>query len=457
MCARKTKLGISRFWEHVVLPGWRAITNLTVLIFFLVLAVGATIWAILLQRVAFPSAAAGSSAEPISATVYVEKLPAQVSLQSIFTPGNATDNFSLKVKVTVPTRTPDPWLLVVECTAPPRGKRKPSAIPLISESVVAKQQVGWVLVMPESTKNSVRFQFTCFTGLAELGQTADTVVHNQDLNLSLPVLEQNPVAQSGLADAPLYTEKADGRYQDVVEVQALPGAPCPTPTPSPSPASPSAGSSSPAAVVPSPSPAATSSQSLAATTSPSAAATSPQTPTTTSSSSNSATMSAAASPTPVACYTRWSPDATFVKYSFPASAAGTTVATSETLNNVTLSDDRIDSVYPQGMITTNQVTWQGGVDLGPSLIATNLASAARQNKDAFWAGLLYGIAAALAIPYFVEFYREWQKERDVVLKSKSPQGGTRPARRSRWRPQRRPSHNQPRQGYVWRQGRWKRR
>ncbi len=48
------------------------------------LAVGAGIWAYLLQQVAFP--AAGSSAEQISATVYVEKLPAQVSLQSTFTP-----------------------------------------------------------------------------------------------------------------------------------------------------------------------------------------------------------------------------------------------------------------------------------------------------------------------------------------------------------------------------------
>jgi len=31
--------------------------------------------------------------------------------------------------------------------------------------------------------------------------------------------------------------------------------------------------------------------------------------------------------------------------------------------------------------------------------ATNLASAARQNKNAFWAGLLYGITAALAVPF----------------------------------------------------------
>jgi hypothetical protein len=61
------------------------------------------------------------------------------------------------------------------------------------------------------------------------------------------------------------------------------------------------------------------------------------------------------------------------------------------------------------MLASNAVTWQGGVNLSPNLIATNLDSAARQNKDAFWAGLLYGIAAALAIPYLVEFYREWDR------------------------------------------------
>jgi hypothetical protein len=101
---------------------------------------------------------------------------------------------------------------------------------------------------------------------------------------------------------------------------------------------------------------------------------------------------------------------TSVEYSFPPQTNPTTVVTSETLNDVKLSNERIDSMYPQGSITTDKVTWTGGAGLSPSLSATNLASAERQNKDAFWAGLLYGIAAALAIPFLVEFYKNWQEE-----------------------------------------------
>jgi hypothetical protein len=38
-----------------------------------------------------------------------------VTLQSTFTPSNATSNFSLKVKVAGPTKEPDPRLLIVQC------------------------------------------------------------------------------------------------------------------------------------------------------------------------------------------------------------------------------------------------------------------------------------------------------------------------------------------------------
>jgi hypothetical protein len=110
-----------------------------------------------------------------------------------------------------------------------------------------------------------------------------------------------------------------------------------------------------------------------------------------------------------------------VKYSFPAPSTVTTVTTSEILNNVTLSNERIDSMYPQGVITTDQVTWHGSAGLNPSLSATNLASAERQNKDAFWAGLLYGITAALAVPYFLEFYKAWQEERATVKRKSQPE------------------------------------
>ncbi len=400
----RRKLGDSRLWKHVVAPGWHAGKHLGLLGVFFLLAVAAAGGALFLQGVAFPGA--GSSAEPISATVYVGKLPAQVTLQSRFTPSAPIKNVSFTVKVTGPTKARDPWLLVVQCTPPPSSKPYPT-IPLISESLADTQSLGRVLVKSETTRKSRTFNFTCRTGLTMQGQTAATVVQNQDLNLSLPILEQNPFAQSGLADAPLYAEKVAGKYHDVVEVQALSAAPCPTPMPSPNATSLPGGSSSPSADTRSPSPAGTSSPSLAATTSPSATATSSQ--------------SASANPSPAgeACYRR-SPGATSMKYSFPTPTTGTTVVTSEVLNNVTLSDERIDSIYPPGMIASNQVSWQGGIDLSPSLIATNLASATRQNKDAFWAGLLYGVAAALAIPYLLEFYKEWQNRRREILGNKPP-------------------------------------
>jgi hypothetical protein len=402
------KLGAVRFREQIAVPGWRAVKNLALFCVFPLLAVAAAVWALLLQGVAFPGA--GSSVDQISATVYVAKLPAQVNLQSKFTPSAPTNNLSFTVKVTGPTKAPDPWLLIIQCTPPPSSKPE-RAIPLVSESLAGTQPIGKVLVRSKSTRHSKTFNFTCLTGLTVRGQTAATVVQNQDLNLSLPVLEQNPFAQSGLVDAPLYAEKIAGNYQDVVEVQALSAAPCPTPTPSPNATSLSSGSSSPSADTRSPSPAGTSSPSVAATTStPATARSSP---------SASATSSAAAG----ACYSLYSPGATPVQYSFPSPTTGSTVVTSEILNNVTLSDERIDSIYPPGAIASNQVTWQGGVDLSPSLIATNLSSATRQNKDAFWAGLLYGVAAALAIPYFVEFYREWREVRRK-MNNESPQGNT---------------------------------
>ncbi len=393
-------MSIPRFWKNIVLPGWHAIWKLGLLFIFLLLAIGAGLWAYLLQQVAFPQA--GSSADQISATVYVQTLPAHVNLQSMFTPSAAANNVSFTVTVTGPTKRPDPWILVVQCTTPPDQPQ--GAVPLWSETAAGKQPSGTVLVRHGPTRTPL--SFTCVTGLAEQDQTAATVVQNRDLNLSLPVLEQNPVAGSALAGAPMWAERVAGKYRNIVEVQALPAAPCPTP--SPSPASPAAGSASPSAGTPSPSPTALSSTPPATTASPSATATASAT----ASPSPPATVSATASPIAPACYTpaSMSPGTTSVKYSFPAPANGTMVATSEVLNDVKLSNERIDSMYPQGVITTDEVTWTGSAGLSPSLSATNLASAERQNKDAFWAGLLYGIAAALAIPYLVEFYKTWQDE-----------------------------------------------
>jgi hypothetical protein len=380
---QKTGKGLAWLWSR-----------LSLLNLFLVAAIAAAVGAYFLQRVAFPGA--GSSGGPISATVYVETLPAQVDLTSTFTPSAAMNNVSLTVTVTGPSKRPDPWLLVVQCTGPSSNAYPQAGF--WSEGAAGNQLIGQVLVVSGPTKKPLNF--TCFTGLSQHGQTAATVVHDRDLNLSLPILEQNPDGQPMLAGAPLYAEKVAGKYKNLVSVQALPGTPLPGPCPvftsgaaypTPDASSSPTSTSSPTGT----SSSAPSGTSSSATTSPSAA---------------SATTSPTPSPSAVACYTPVSRDATSnvtpVKYSVPAPAD---VVTHEILSNVKLADERIDSMVPQGVVESDQVIWQGGPGLSPTLSATNLASAERQNKDAFWAGLLYGIAAALAVPFLREFYKEWQK------------------------------------------------
>ena len=97
------------------------------------------------------------------------------------------------------------------------------------------------------------------------------------------------------------------------------------------------------------------------------------------------------------------------------------MATAETLENVNLTDDRVDSMFPPGQIGASTVTWQGVSGLSPSMSATNLASAARQNKDAFWAGLLYGITAALAVPFLQCLPDAWRDTKAIyqALKAKA--------------------------------------
>jgi len=90
------------------------------------------------------------------------------------------------------------------------------------------------------------------------------------------------------------------------------------------------------------------------------------------------------------------------------------VATTETLEHVNLTDERVDSMFPPGQIGSSTVTWQGIAGLSPSISATNLASAERQNKDAFWAGLLYGVTAALAVPFLQCLPEAWRDTRSAV-------------------------------------------
>jgi hypothetical protein len=92
------------------------------------------------------------------------------------------------------------------------------------------------------------------------------------------------------------------------------------------------------------------------------------------------------------------------------------VTTSETLSNVSLSGDRIDSMFPPGQITSNdEIVWQGASGLSPSLSATSLSSAETSSKAGFKAGLFYGIAAGLFVPFLQDVSqaaKETRKRRD---------------------------------------------
>jgi hypothetical protein len=180
------------------------------------------------------------------------------------------------------------------------------------------------------------------------------------INLTLPVLEQGSVGPSSAADTPLYVVRgtsAGHRIAKVVEFFQAPEASCPVPGTAP------ATSASASATA------------TNATASPSARA--------------SATAAGAG------CYTQLPPGTAATRYSFPAS-----VTTSETLEQVSLSGDRIDSMFPPGQITSDdRIIWQGASGLSPSLSASSLAGAENASRDGFFAGLLYGLAAGLFVPF----------------------------------------------------------
>jgi hypothetical protein len=75
------------------------------------------------------------------------------------------------------------------------------------------------------------------------------------------------------------------------------------------------------------------------------------------------------------------------------------VVTTETLQNINLTGDRIDSVFPPGRFTTknHDIVWEGHAGLSPSLIATNLPSERKGNIYIFFAGIVAGLAASVLL------------------------------------------------------------
>ena len=305
------------------------------------------------QQQAFPESGPSPFAQ-VSASVYTSLNPSRVLLRARIEP-NASQNDRLNITVKGPPGERDPWLLVVTC-----GRQMRGSVNMQSIGVTSAQPIPVFATVYDVGYRSI--PLPCVSAArAQPGAAAPVVTPGEDINLTLPVLQQGPVGPSSVADTPVYVFRgtsAGHRITKVVEFFQAPEASCPVPGTTPTPS------------VPAPAGA-----TRAATASPSARA-------------SAATVSAG-------CYTQLSAGTAATRYSFPAS-----VTTSETLEQVSLSGDRIDSMFPPGQITSDdKVIWQGASGLSPSLSASSLAGTANASRDGFFAGLLYGIAAGLIVPF----------------------------------------------------------
>jgi len=295
-----------------------------------------------LQRQAFPDSDPSAFAQ-VSASVYTSLNPSRVLLRAKIEP-NAPQNDRLNITVKGPHGKPDPWLLVVTC-----GRRVRGSVGMQLTGVTAAQSIPVLASVYDVSYRSIRLPCA----------SAAPVLPGENINLSLPVLEQGSVGPSSAADTPLYVVRgtsAGHRIAKVVEFFQAPEASCPVPGTTPAP-SVSATATSAATVLPS-------------------------------AGASAATVSAG-------CYTQLPAGTAATKYSFPAS-----VTTAETLEQVSLSGDRIDSMFPPGQITSDdRIIWQGASGLSPSLSASSLAGAESASRDGFFAGLLYGLAAGLFVPF----------------------------------------------------------
>ena len=298
-----------------------------------------------LQQQAFPTSVHSPFAQ-LSASVYTSLNPSRVLLRAKIEP-NASQNDRLNITVKGPHGHRDPWLLVVTC-----GKHVPGRVSMQSIGVSSAQPIPVLASVYDVPYRSI--PLPCVSAPRRgPGAANPVVIAGEDINLSLPVLEQGSVGPSTVADTPVYVYRrtsADHRITKVVEFFQAPESSCPVPGTTPTPSASASAASRPGG--------------------------------------------ASAPGAPAGCYTQSSAGTAVTKYSFPAA-----VTTSETLENVSLSGDRIDSMFPPGQITSDNVIWQGASGLSPSLSASSLAGAENASRDGFFAGLLYGLAAGLFVPF----------------------------------------------------------
>jgi hypothetical protein len=358
-----------------------------------------------LQQYAFPSQGTGSG--QISVTVYVRNSTARLLLRSFVFPNDPADDY-LAFSVVGPKGNTDPWLLVIQCPSE-RGFSPKHQVQLFPENAQSDQGVERVIALSQpahSQKKQWQVPLGCFpapptqqTGRNKSGVTTEQIIYvgtacrgawlvrfgcsvapqtggstpgtatGQTINVTLPTLEENPSAQLTKVTTPIYAEDtANGTIRDLVEVYQAPGAVCPTSTPTSA-----------------PSPTDTNSAASGDDVGGSAPSSSPP----------------SASPNPSTelengtCYRPKLKNTNAIMYQIPAS-----VETTETLENIDLAGDRVDSMFPPGQIESNdQIDWQGISGLSPSLNATNLAAEARNSEYSFFAGVLYGLGLSLIFAF----------------------------------------------------------
>jgi hypothetical protein len=323
-----------------------------------------------LSQRAFPQSAPSPFAQ-VSVSVYTRLNPSRVLLKAKLEP-NASQNDRLDITVKGPGGRRDPWLLVITCPRPVPGR-----VDMQLMGVTPAQSIEVLAAVYNVGYKSI--PLGCVTAPQGRPDPATPVVlPGQDINLSLPVLQQSPVGQSVAAGTPMYVVRGTSGghlIQKLVQVFQAPGASCPGP---------------------------------GVTASPTASASATAT-------SALAVSGAAGGTSSAACYSRLAAGTTATQYNIPA-----TVTTSETLENVSLSGDRIDSMFPPGQITSdNRIIWQGVAGLSPSLSATSLSGAENANRDGFFAGLFYGLAAGLFVPFLQGLSESHDKVRDARIKAQN--------------------------------------
>lgn len=295
-----------------------------------------------LAKGAFPDS--GVSPEQISVVVYVSRSPAHVTLKSFAYLDPQYDK--IDVNVTGPKGVKDPWILVVQC---PAGIGLPRGHMLYSEGTSGEQKLGDVIVSNHNNRN-YSGRLRCF----KKAKAKPGLVKGQNIAATLPVLEQNAFAQSAPAETPLYVERSVSGHRgvaDLVEVLQPPDSSCPSQQP-------------------------TSGIAVAG--------------------SSPAPERFYPTPTPVngTCYHQVTPGTIPTKYYFPTRAV-----TFETLENVDLTNEAVQSMFPPGQITSNyKVRWQGLFSLSPSLSATSLTSGRNASINSFLAGVLLGLFGGFLVP-----------------------------------------------------------